>query len=116
MISCLEMTSVEILGPVELVSHLNTKSSRRNSKAKSFNRSRWISATVRIEGCRSAYRVEGLDDLKRHIREVTNSVGCREALKDVSSPGFLLLRSEIGLGLEGVTVSPATSELVACKC
>ena len=43
MIICLEMTSAEILGPAELVSHLNMKSSRRNSKAKSCNWYRWAS-------------------------------------------------------------------------
>ena len=42
-IICLEMTSAEILGPAELVSHLNMKSSRRNSKAKSCNWYRWTS-------------------------------------------------------------------------
>jgi len=63
--------------------------------------------------CRSAYRIEGLYDLERHLCDVSDSVSRRETFEDVSSPEFLLPRGEVGLGLERVTFPPTTSELVA---
>jgi len=65
-----------------------------------------------MEDCRSAYRIEGLDDLERHLCKVSDGVSRREALEDVSSPEFLLPRSEVGLGFERVALPPTTSELV----
>ena len=62
--------------------------------------------------CRSAHRIEGLDDLERHLCDVSDGVSRREASKDVSSPEFLLRGSEVGLGLERVALPPTTSELV----
>ena len=69
----------------------------------------------RMVDCRSTYGIEGLDDLERHLCDVSDSVNRREAFKDVSSPGFLLPGSEVGLGLERVALPPTTSELVACE-
>jgi hypothetical protein len=66
--------------------------------------------------CRSTYRIEGLDDLERHVRKVSDSVGCGEGFDNASSPDFFLLRCQVGLGLEGVTLSPAASKLVAREC
>jgi len=63
--------------------------------------------------CRSTYRIEGLDDLERHLCDVSDSVSCGEAFKDVSPPEFLLSGSQVGLGLERVAFPPTTSELVA---
>ena len=63
--------------------------------------------------CRSAYRIAGVDHLERHLCDVSDSVSRREAFKEVSSPEFLLSGSEVGLGLERVTLPPTTSELVA---
>ena len=61
--------------------------------------------------CESAYRIERLDDLERHLCEIADSMGNGEAFKDVLSPEFFLSRSEIGLRLGGVTLSPTTGEL-----